>query len=312
MSARLPAGGYVKRLMVLLLSLVAVLGMTQVRSIPLAHAATSNYWSPITWNITGLGNGSNREAERNYRAMVNQLRVLSGYDIGTGLMRTTEQTQRYIEVMIVDNGDPVNNHRISLYLRLDNLYLDGFTIVGQNYRFSDAPGYLTTRFANQYPGAVHLFRNLPYTSHYQDLANAGTRGSQAFSGPSFWTAIQTIQRLTDQNWNNARAALAAIIGATSEAARFGWIENRIANSIGSGGETDDAGGFHNNLGGFGADLENNWEDLSEIVYRQQNGNGRIEPVNIDGHRYSSISDIIYSRGSSGPRLAPFLTHGSAR
>ncbi|MBO1417485.1 ribosome-inactivating family protein [Streptomyces sp. FH025] len=300
-----------KRLVALLLSLVASLSFAQVKAAPPAEAATSSYWSIIQWDITGLGNGNNLNAERNYRAMVNQIRTLSGSTIGTNLMRTTQETERYIEIRVVDFNDTANNHRVSLYLRLDNLYLDGFTIVGHNYMFSDAPAYLTTRFGNYYPNSNALFQRMPYSSQYGSLANADTRGRQEFDGPHFGDVIRTLQGFNQNNWYGARTALAAIIGATAEAARFGWIENRIANSIGSGGEFDGTATY-DYIGGFGTDLQTNWDDLSEIVYRQQNGSGNIPSVNINNRVYRSISDIVNGAGPSTPRIGPFLTHGSAR
>ncbi|MGW6834902.1 ribosome-inactivating family protein [Streptomyces sp. NPDC054949] len=305
-------GSHAKRIMTAILCLVAAISFTQVKFSTPAQAATSDYWSVVRWDITGLGDGMDRNAERNYRSMIRQVRELSGSAIGAnGLMRTTEQTERYIEVQVVDFNDRVNNHRISLYLRLDNLYLDGFTIVGHNYLFQDAPAILTTRFANHYPGVNHLFQRTPYRSTYGALANAQDRGNQHFNGRALGTQIIALQDFTPQNWNDRRQALAAIIGATAEAARFGWIENRIGLGIGQNGQLE-GGRLLDHLGPFGAELENNWEDLSELVRRQQDGRGVMRPINIDGRTYHNIREIQFGVGGGTPAIGALLTHGSAR
>ncbi|MFF4814777.1 ribosome-inactivating family protein [Kitasatospora sp. NPDC001309] len=241
--------------------------------------------------------------------MIRQLRELSGTSIAPALARTTTATGRYIEISVNDYSDPINTHRLSLYLRLDNLYLDGFTASGRNWRFSDAPTYLSTRFAAAYP-RDGLLENLRYSSHYSDLASPEARGAQRYSGAAFYGFLSTLFGVSEGSRDQARAPLAAMIGATSEAARFGWIENRIAASIETGGQQDGAQRY-DNLGPFGAGLENSWDELSRLVYREQNGDSQRPTVRIDGRNYSSISDIVNGIGTGTPRIAPFLTHGTA-
>ncbi|WP_158835887.1 ribosome-inactivating family protein [Streptomyces sp. NRRL S-350] len=299
-----------KRLMALLLSVIALFSVAQIEAAPPAKAATSNYWSTITWDITGLASGGTRPAS-NYRSMIRQIRELSGTSIATNMARTTSATERYIEIMVTDfNEPPATQHRLSLYLRLDNLYLDGFTVSGQNYAFSDAPNYLNTRFHNQYPRNNPLFNVLRYSSHYSDLASAETRAAQHFSGPSFYYYVSTLFGVSGGSVNQVRPHLAAMIGATSEASRFGWIENRIANSV-AYGQDSDGGRSYDYLGNFGAELENSWDELSRLVYREQQGNLPVPSVTIDSRVYHHISDIVNGRADT-PKLIPFLTHGSAR
>ncbi|MEU6972746.1 ribosome-inactivating family protein [Kitasatospora aureofaciens] len=297
-----------KRLMALLLSFIALFSVAQIEAAPPAKAATSSPWSVITWDITGLAGGGTRPAA-NYRSMIRQIRELSGSSIATDMARTTSATERYIEIMVTDFNDPINHHRLSLYLRLDNLYLDGFTVSGENYQFSDAPNYLNTRFHNQYPRSNPLFNILPYSSHYSDLASPETRGNQHFSGPSFYYYVSTLFGVSGGSVNQVRTHLAAMIGATSEAARFGWIENRIANSVANGQDFDGVG-YYDYIGGFGADLENSWDELSRLVYREQQGNLPVPSVTVNDRVYRRISDIVNGRADT-PRLIPFLTHGSA-
>ncbi|MFF4814776.1 hypothetical protein ACFY2K_09360 [Kitasatospora sp. NPDC001309] len=47
-----------KRLTALLLSLVALFSVAQFKAAPTAKADTSNYWSVVTWDITGLAAGA--------------------------------------------------------------------------------------------------------------------------------------------------------------------------------------------------------------------------------------------------------------
>lgn len=315
--------GGVKRVMAPLLSIVALFAFIQVNATLPAEASTSRYWSVVEWNITGLGDGRNQTAAENYRRMVREVRNLSGDDtLHAGVMQTTQQTERYIEIRIRDDNDVVRN-RVSLYLRLDNLYLDGFTIgdgsgnanSSRNYRFSDAPSYLVTRFANQYRTGNRLFESLGYTSQYGRAGldtNAEERGAQRFNGPSFGQVIWALRGFNMNNSLNARWALSAIIGATSEAARAGWIENRIALSVGQDGQWDGER-YADTIGGFGADLENDWAALSRLVYRlQHNGTGNPDPVTINRRTYDSIDDIVNGHGINQPAIAPFLSLGSAR
>ncbi|WOI61809.1 ribosome-inactivating family protein [Streptomyces fradiae] len=294
-----------KRLAAVLLTLVALLGFVNITNAAPAEAQT-RYWTILHWEVQGMGSGASQDVERRYRRMIAELRESSGSHIGTDLMRTTTVTQRYIEVRVIDRWDTSNQHRLSLYFRADNLYLDGYTIVGRNYMFSDAPGYLTTRFGNQYPGGNALFERLGYSGHYSNLASAETRGAQSFGGPNLWGAISG---LVNQGPHDAssRNRTAAVITATAEAARFGWIENRVGNSLGENGDYDGQA-WQTQIGGFGTDLQNNWAALSRIVYRQQNGTAST-PVMINGRRYASISDIVNGYHNH-PRLAPFLTLGS--
>ncbi|MFH8404777.1 ribosome-inactivating family protein [Streptomyces sp. NPDC018019] len=287
---------------------MALFAVVDIKAAAPAQADPSRYWTILGWEVEDMKYGASPRVASRYRDMIGQLRRISGHDIGNGLMRTTSNTQRYIELRVIDRRE-TPDHRLSLYLRADNLYLDGYTAEGRNYMFSDAPAYLTTRFRNQYPTGNALFQRLPYSSQYGSLANDTVRGAQSFNGPSLRQVITDMSRTTPNNWWNVRTQTAAVIGATAEAARFGWIENRIGNSLGLGGDQDGPN-WYTHLGAFGTGLQNAWAAMSRLVYRDQNGTGNVTPVVINGRTYSTIQQIVYGT-TGGPAIAPLLTLSSA-
>lgn len=95
--------------------------------------------------------------------------------------------------------------------------------------------------------------------------------------------------------------MAYIIGATAEAARFGWIQNRVAQSIFRGGDpayTDRP----SHLGNFGTDLETSWSDLSRMAHRTA-AHRTDRGVTIDGRRYENVTEIGNPTNGQ-PRLTP--------
>lgn len=113
----------------------------------------------------------------------------------------------------------------------------------------------------------------------------------------------------DRNLDVFRRQLAAVIGATAEAARMGTIQQRIETVIRQGYDhTDPTNPAH--LGNFGIGLQNAWARLSTLVHQSLEGHNP-RPVTVDHRTYSNWRDV--SRGTTAaPRIAPFISLYSAR
>ncbi|MFD4830594.1 ribosome-inactivating family protein [Streptomyces uncialis] len=295
------------RFLAIFLAITALLGGTQLVSASPARADTSHNWNKIEWNITNLGNGNSVPAANRYRAMISSLRALSASNIADGFMRTMTATQRYAEVKVIDNNATVK-HRLSIYVRLDNLYIDAFTAEGRTFAFNDTPRYFNTQFSAAYPGGNTLVQTMPFSGSYGSLDAAQARANQSYEGPSFGGLISELQGMNSSNFYDRRNEMAAIIGAVSEAARFGWIESRIALSLSHGGEWDGPHQY-SHIGGFGISLQNNWAALSRLVYREMNSTTR-SPAHINGHVYNSMGQVRNGYGSA-PAIGVLVTYGGA-
>ncbi|QCX73876.1 Ribosome inactivating protein [Streptomyces sp. YIM 121038] len=312
-----------RRLSALCFALLATCTLVNAGGTP-AHADTSEMWTKRVWDISDLARAQRAGAEgtlggaNSHAVMVGELRRISSHPFVNGVRESMpEGTGRYIELQIHDEtASP--SHRLSLYLRADNLYLDGFTVNGQNYRFNDAPAALTTGLHNAYNGRGNLlFRTLPYSGHYADLANAEARGAASFEPSSLYAHLSEMMYLDENHWNSSRVrrAIANVIAATSEAARFGWIENRIYFSLLQGGQTDgdNSGVRYSNLGSFGVSLENNWARLSRLAHREANGNLLdSDAVTINNTRYQNLAHLRNGVGTGGQRIAPLIALYGAR
>ncbi|MGW3046138.1 ribosome-inactivating family protein [Kitasatospora sp. NPDC001159] len=284
--------------------LAALLGLIQLTAAPSARANTTETWTVMYWDITTLQQGGALAAQR-YDDMVRELRQLTGYtvdaDHGGVLGRTEAQVGRYIEIRITDNG----NQFLSLFYRTNNLYLDGFRMAGSNYRFNDAQPELTRNFG----GGRQLFTTI-YSGSYQngglDVNNA--RANTSYIGPNLRNQFMGLTGFNYNTRENYRLNLANIVQATSEAARFGWIQNRISNTIRNGGEND-GNGWQTTLGAFGIALENRWAPLTRLAFRSMNG-GAGDPVEVDGRIYRNLTDMMMADPPRRPRISYLLGLGS--
>ncbi|WP_370422222.1 ribosome-inactivating family protein [Streptomyces sp. QH1-20] len=295
-----------RRLSALFLALLATCALVNVDATP-ARADTNERWTPIEWDITGMSTSvTSQTVESRYRAMLDRLEAISSHAIADQVRDTMPQgTGRYIEVRVVDRNASTQ-HRLTLYFRADNLYLDGITAQGQNYRFTDAATALVTGFTQYYNNHGNmLWRNLPWTSNYSDLAGQEARGAASYTTTALNSYLNRLSTLTPNNWSDRGADFAYVIQATAEAARNGWIRNRIANSLGEGGEWD-GNNLYAHIGGFGTDLERNYARLSRLTHRSLNGTVTdSDAVTINGRRYRNLNDMRNGI-SNGPRIAPFI------
>ncbi|WP_284582048.1 ribosome-inactivating family protein [Streptomyces sp. 2P-4] len=304
-----------RRLGVLLLALLATCSLVNINATP-AHADTSNRWTTMEWDITELAWGTaDEDAGRMYRRMIDEFRGHAAHRIGdVQELMPTRQTAQYLELRVINRNDSPT-HRLSLYFRLDTLYLEGFTTNGQNFRFSEPSTTLVTEFRNHYRQGNLLFTNLPYTGSYLDLANDSVRGAAPFQAHNVMSYINSMIATTEHNMDDTtrRRAIANVIAMTSEAIRIGWIERRIDHTI-SFGEAYDGQAHQTTLGGFGVSLENNWRRLSILAHRDIAGTRRPQDaVNIGGTLYQTLNHILGGAPSDTPqRIAPLIMKYDAR
>ncbi|MFD0886478.1 ribosome-inactivating family protein [Streptosporangium algeriense] len=298
-----------QRLGAVLLALACILGLTQAGAAGPAHADTTARWTIMRWDINSL-NWGGLAAAQSYDNMLSELRNHAGEEVRNRYWQTETVSGHYIEMQVRDNDD----HFLSLYFRSSNLYLDGFTVRGRNYRFSDAPSTLTTEFSRYYRTGNQLFENLRYSSTYPDLDAQGNRGNSNFEAASLYNYFRGMANFTAANQNDHRLRLANIVAATSEAVRFGWIQRRIETVIHYGGHIDENGGWQTTLGSFGLALENNWRRLSTLAYRSWTGSvNSSDYVNINDYSYQSLADITLGNTPRRvPSLEGLLALGSSR
>lgn len=287
-----------------LAAFAVLLGLFQLIVASPARANTSQVWTVMNWDITSLQQGGPLAAQR-YDDMLRELRNLVGARVDTAhggvLARTEGQTGRYVEIRVTDGGDQF----LSLFYRTDNLYLDGFRIAGANYQFRDAPSALRRGFGN----GDQLFTTI-YGGHYGNggLDANGVRGNTSFDARNLRNQFVALRQFTFGNRNNYNLHLANIIQATSEAARFGWIQNRISNTIRNGGENDGYG-WQTTLGAFGMELENRWAPMTRLAFQTMNG-GIGTPVTVHGQRYENLTEIMQGNPPARPGLGYLLGLGS--
>lgn len=301
-----------RRLGTLLLALLATCTLVTVGTRP-AHAETTEQYLRLTWDLTNLDTeGAGQEREDRYRRFVNQLREaaaspMAGVD--TEDMFDTPRgtrTNRVVEVSIwTINGRGERGIHHILYFSLDDMYLRGFTINSVNYQFRD------DSYAFPLADQVRRARNLPtaplfhqiYEGNYNELDGQTTRGRMPYTARAMRDRLRELGNFTYDSRYNYRRQLAYIIGATAEAARFGWIRNRIAAVLNHGYDSSD-GSYPDSLGDFGVGLQTQWSALSRVAHRTTGG-GTSNPVYVDGRAYSNISQIRLGTGGVPP-LVPFL------
>ncbi|WP_409235780.1 ribosome-inactivating family protein [Streptomyces sp. PA5.6] len=302
-----------RRLGAWLASFLVLLGITQGVATPEAHALPAYPYQSIEWDITGLEDGNNPLAAGQYDNMIRQLRGIAATPIAGGVGETTQEEGHVIEVQVVryPHGGQ-RTHNLSLYFWAHDLYLIGFTSQGYNYRFSDTSDLLRQREHAAYPnGHRRAFTNLGYTGRYSDLGASDSTRASINMNYQGWTLARHLDRLGAVRDNRPSSQdygrdIAHIIGATSEAARMGWIQNRVSNTIRQGG---DGPQHFDYIGSFGASLENNWGRLSALVNNLNRGQSG-SPVNIDGSRYRTLGDIFNGPGGAPDRrLSVLITKG---
>lgn len=314
-----------RQLAVLLLALVSACSVLFGAAAPKANAETSQRFTTIDWHMYhGLSDGSSYAARDfdSYNAMVNALRNAAGHQMAgvsnsPGYMDTPTRTNsnRVIRVLVWTHEADGNRAHLALYFNVDNLYFLGFSARGQHYRIVPRPNQADRAYTNHLPEEIRhayglatapLFNQITGDGSYQQMsAPADWRANQTYNAQMVYARLQTLTnlRVEDRNTVGLNQSMAYIIGATAEAARFGWIQNRVAQSIFRGGDpayTDRP----SHLGNFGTDLETSWSDLSRMAHRTA-AHRTDRGVTIDGRRYENVTEIGNPTNGQ-PRLTPFL------
>ncbi|MEU2563341.1 ribosome-inactivating family protein [Streptomyces longispororuber] len=297
------------------------LGTLQGLAAPHAYADTNDLWSDMEWRMEGYddarGTADASRQARQYQNLVRGMRdiasqPMAGAQNDPDFRDTTrrgsveDRTERVIRILIWNRFGLAH---VALYFSVDNLYLMGFTSHGRHYRFNDAAfAHLPRSMARRFGGPAPLVTVMRSTGSYATLnASAEYRGNQFYTAYNFGSHLSVLEGANENNVNDQAVtrSLAFFIGATSEAARFGWIEERIANVIMNDGDWS-APGRPPHLGPFGTDLQNAWDPLSALVHRTLQGRtGRA--VNINGREYRDYRMIQNgNQGSAAPRIAPFI------
>ncbi|MFJ8473530.1 ribosome-inactivating family protein [Kitasatospora sp. NPDC094011] len=325
-----------RRLGTLLLALLATCSLVSTSGVTTAHAqpAPNSRWTAVDWHLETYDDADNTEYGtirawtrrnqynafiRNFREAVSQ--QMGGNNNDRDLMDTRQSTatDRIIEVRVWtnQNNGPAQSH-VVLYFNAANLYLVGFTSHGHHYQFQDSsPGQgvndpvLRTNLAELYRAGYNLpnaplFQNLGYRGNYPSLDPQGRRADAPYT-PDYIS--YAVGMLSDHGGvlspQSLRFNLAYIIGMTSEAARFGWIERRIDQSIAYGGDSTDPNRA-SHIGNFGLELELHWSDLSRLTHRSVAGN-TAPSVTIDGRTYTNATQVaIGTMNTQLPRIAPFI------
>lgn len=317
-----------KQLAVLLLALVSACSVLFGAAAPKANAETSQRFTTINWHLYAYGdpNGSSRARDSydDYNAMVNALRNAAGHqmpnvDQSSAYMDTPTRTNsnRVIRVLVWTTEADGNRAHLALYFNVDNLYFLGFSAHGQHYRIVPRPNQADRAYTNHLPEELRrastpvpptapLFNQITGDGSYAQMsAPPEWRGAQPYDRTTIYQQVQNLTNATSNNHNSTTVnrAMAYIIGATAEAARIGWIQNRVAQSIFAGRDgTDPNSPAH--IGAFGTDLETSWSDLSRMAHRTAR-NVTDPGVTIDGRVYRNVYDLGIP-DNRRPRLTPFL------
>ncbi|MEU7226122.1 ribosome-inactivating family protein [Streptomyces chrestomyceticus] len=305
-----------RRLGVLLLALLATCGLLNANSAP-AHADTGNSrWTVIPWYVSDLdGEMRTPEGAARYRDFITSLRTWAGHQINNQnvdrrLWETETIQNHFIEVQVWTGPNQDQLH-LTLYFRTNDLYLVGFGANSQRWQFGDAGGdrsALARAWRDQYNQAGR-FNDLGYDENYNSLDPNRERGDMVYTPWYLHNQLMSFQGINRQTANNYRLRLAYIAQATAEAARTPWIFNRIHETIRDGESSgDDSGRRYTYVGSFGMALENQWSNLSRLIYRVMRGQ-RVDPVDVDGRRYRNIDDIVLG-DPTRPQIGALLANSA--
>jgi hypothetical protein len=319
-----------RQLAVLLLALVSACSVLFGVAAPKAHAEVpeSQRFTTIDWHMYAYGdpNGSSRARDSydDYNAMVNALRNAAGHQMegvsnSPGYMDTPTRTNsnRVIRVLVWTHEADGNRAHLALYFNVDNLYFLGFSARGQHYRIVPRANQADRAYTNHLPEELRrasspvpptapLFNQITGDGSYAQMsAPAEWRGAQRYDRTTLYQQVQNLTNATPDSRNSTTVnrAMAYLIGATAEAARFGWIQNRIAQTIFAGGDGLDPNSPAH-IGAFGTDLELNWSNMARMAHNTAAGRGD-RGVTIDGRYYGNVFEIGNPTNGQ-PRLTPFL------
>ncbi|MFJ8981577.1 ribosome-inactivating family protein [Streptomyces sp. NPDC102282] len=280
-----------RRLAGLLVALVLSLTMLGTAA-PAARADPNQPLTVIDWDITGLENGGQVHHDR-YWNLIHQIHQISGHDFYQELDETTTVVNQLIQIRVTSNGQYV----VSLYYWANTLYLAGIYQPGQ----PDGTGNRHYVFPDGYPYAFDQVlgvqaQRLPWNGSYSNLPGGSNRENRALTPQNLQNGLLTLSRTqallgSAAGTDTVGSILVDIIGATAEAARFGYIFDIMRQNIRINGWTS--------IGAFGAELETTWGQISAWVYaRLNNPDGPGITIGVPGYGryYSTVAALIAGLG----------------
>jgi hypothetical protein len=230
---------------------------------PTAQADPQQPLTVIDWDITGLEHGGQGHHDR-YWNVIDQVHRISGHNFHQILDETTTTYNRLIQIRV----SYARQHAVSLYFWANTLYLAGFYQPGQ----PNGTGNRHYVFPDGYPDAFNQVlgvnaQRLPWNGSYANLPDGSNRGDRRLTPQNLQNSLLSLRRTQELLGSQAGtttvgSSLVDIIGATAEAARFGYIFDVVRQNI--------RGNTSTPIGRFGAVLETSWGDLSRWVYARLN------------------------------------------
>ncbi|MFE3327016.1 ribosome-inactivating family protein [Streptomyces sp. NPDC059176] len=275
-------------LLVVLALSVGVLGTVA----PTAHADPDRPLTVIDWDVSGLEHGGQGHHDR-YWNVIDQVHRVSGHDFYQLLDETTTTYNRLIQIRVSYAGQ----HVVSLYYWANTLYLAGIYQPGQ----PNGTGNRHYVFPDGYPDAFNRVLGvraqlLPWNGSYATLPGGSTRSERRLTPQNLQNGLLTLRRTqellgSEAGRNTVGSYLVDVIGATAEAARFGYVFDVVRQNIRSNTSTT--------IGRFGADLETSWGQLSTWVYarlRNPAGDGFTVGSQDYSRYYPTVAALIANLG----------------
>ncbi|MDI9883714.1 ribosome-inactivating family protein [Streptomyces sp. HNM0645] len=251
-----------RRITGLLLALALSVGMLSAAA-STAHADPDRPLTVVDWDITGLENGGQGQHDR-YWNMIDRMHRISGHDFYRVLDETTTTHNQLIQVRVNHAG----RHVVSLYFWANTLYLAGFYQPGQANGTGNRHYVFPDGYVDAFNGVLGVrAETLPWNGSYANLPNGGLRDQRRLSPQNLQNALLTLgnaQQLlgSGHGQHTVGSYLVDIIGATAEAARFGYLFDIVRGNI--------RNHTSNPIGRFGAALQTSWGQLSTWVYARLN------------------------------------------
>ncbi|MFE0581094.1 ribosome-inactivating family protein [Streptomyces sp. NPDC058874] len=286
------SGGRMMRRVACLLVALALSAGVLGAAAPAAHADPDRPLTVVDWDISGLEHGGQGHHDR-YWNMIDQVHRISGHDFYQVLDETTTTPDRLIQIRVSHAGQYV----VSLYYWANTLYLAGIYQPGQ----PDGTGNRHYVFPDGYPDAFERVlgvraHRLPWNGSYATLPGGGARAERRLTPQNLQNALLTLRNTqqlltTGAGRQTVGSYLVDVIGATAEAARFGYVFDVIRQNIAHHASTP--------IGPFGADLETSWGQLSAWVYaRLRNPAGNGFTIGAQGYSryYPTVAALIANLG----------------
>ncbi|GGZ39118.1 hypothetical protein GCM10010387_36510 [Streptomyces inusitatus] len=259
-------------------------GLAATLLTPVLTAAPARAQPPVygfrahRWDVTDIVGLTHPGLAANaFRHFLDDIHRSIGTPTPVANVRHTEPIgNNLIEIQVIDRNQS-HQHRLTLYLWADNLYLIGIRAQPDRnrpsrfYAFRDMVANGDARRARDILRHVFNdpnveFQSLAFGSRYSgsgQLDPGERRQNLGLTIQSMAAAIAVLTGLSSTNDVPAvRDAFIRIIAATSESFRFGWMARRIETIMRYGSILEDNGMYSSTLGEYGVELQRDWAALS--------------------------------------------------